>query len=657
MKKTLLFLLVCSLGLFSTAQTKFQVKNNLKECKAQISNSPDAVMENHSFITEAKKTITTTKGADVITVIDIGQAGNAYGLYNGGKTCVCANNDINSVTFTHRMLATPGTGFLAYDVSTDGGSTWTNNNQVYEAPSALFNARYPQGAIYNPEGNTDPSQAFLAYFAAVLDGSNGDNWGGYGWGGNFLTTIPPTPIQTNLASRPGEGYYQNVPDAFHITPQGKAFVIDPSVVDGFFVNYTGDLILTKGEFNPEIGDFEYEQSLFNAPITSDPVDATIASTRIAFSPDGTIGYMAMLANNGENTDESYGCYYPILYKSTDGGETWDDEPINVQLGGPDGIPGVLNYLTDEIIAAIFLPPVPSREEIPFSTAFDLDLVVDGFGYPHILCVICVGSQEWSIYTHATGEPCNGWIGMFHLFSYDDEMWMGDTLTTPNTFRGEFGGAPPAGIAEDNRPQISMTPDGLNLFFSWIDTDVPEVVDNINPDIYCVGHNIVENCYSILYNVSYLSAAMMSSYMATQSYYVFQDGDNYEIPFVYQAMNPLDPTEPVQFKYIKDFVLTKEDLFVIPGIDDNYDKQISFVSQNYPNPFNATSVVTVNIDNPTLLSLEVYNMMGQKVFEIPATHYSAGVHTLTINASDMSNGVYFYTVFAGEESVTKKMIVN
>ncbi|MBE9480438.1 MAG: T9SS type A sorting domain-containing protein, partial [Bacteroidetes bacterium] len=32
-------------------------------------------------------------------------------------------------------------------------------------------------------------------------------------------------------------------------------------------------------------------------------------------------------------------------------------------------------------------------------------------------------------------------------------------------------------------------------------------------------------------------------------------------------------------------------------------------------------------------------------------------TLTIDASNLSSGVYFYTVFAGEDAVTKKMIVN
>jgi len=126
-----------------------------------------------------------------------------------------------------------------------------------------------------------------------------------------------------------------VPDALHITPNGNTFVVEPSIVDGTFTGYTGELIFSNGVFNDEINDYEYTQSLFAAPITNDPIDCTVASQRIAFSPDGQIGYIALLTNNGENTEESYGCYYPVLYKSTDGGENWDEEAINVQLGGPE----------------------------------------------------------------------------------------------------------------------------------------------------------------------------------------------------------------------------------------------------------------------------------------------------------------------------------
>ncbi|MBI9037256.1 MAG: T9SS type A sorting domain-containing protein [Bacteroidales bacterium] len=569
MKKILILTLLVSFGLFSMAQTKFQVKNNLKEEKSTNVRSSDQVMNDPSIHPYLKPMNHSNNGTDDISVIDIGGAGNAWGLCSGARTYMWVENDINSIAFSHRMLAPPGgpgTGYIAYDFSIDGGATWEINNQVYEAPTALENGRYPQCVIYNPEGNTDPANAFFSYYIPVLDQSNGATWGGEAWGGNFLTTIPPVPTQTNISSRPSEGIYMAVPDALHITPNGNTFVVEPSIVDGTFTGYTGELIFSNGVFNDETNDYEYTQTLFEAPITDDPIDCTVASQRIAFSPDGQIGYVGLLTNNGENTEESYGCYYPVLYKSTDGGENWDDEPINVQLGGPDGLEAVLNFMSDETLAQIYEPPIPPRDEIPFTTAFNLDLVVDAYGNPHIITVVGIGSQAWSIYSAATGEPCNGWIAMLHIYSTDDETWMADTLYTPNTFRGEFAGNNV--MTEDTRPQISITPDGKKLFFSWIDSDQPETVDNIYPDIFCVGYDIDHDVYTEedgnykLWNVTTLTAAWMSAYMATQSYYVFDNGDSWEIPFVYQEMDINNNLEPVQYKYIKGFVIEDDDFPII-----------------------------------------------------------------------------------------------
>jgi hypothetical protein len=57
-----------------------------------------------------------------------------------------------------------------------------------------------------------------------------------------------------------------------------------------------------------------------------------------------------------------------------------------------------------------------------------------------------------------------------------------------------------------------------------------------------------------------------------------------------------------------------------------------------------------------LSLEVANMMGQVVYRADAGKAAPGLNKLTIDGSQLSNGVYFYTVPAGEARVIRKMIV-
>jgi len=81
-----------------------------------------------------------------------------------------------------------------------------------------------------------------------------------------------------------------------------------------------------------------------------------------------------------------------------------------------------------------------------------------------------------------------------------------------------------------------------------------------------------------------------------------------------------------------------------------------VSQNFPNPFQSTSEVYVILDKPAELNLEVIDLTGHKVFETQKSNALPGRNTLTINASNLSPGIYFYKVKTEGSSVTKKMIV-
>jgi len=81
-----------------------------------------------------------------------------------------------------------------------------------------------------------------------------------------------------------------------------------------------------------------------------------------------------------------------------------------------------------------------------------------------------------------------------------------------------------------------------------------------------------------------------------------------------------------------------------------------VSQNYPNPMGDRSVVNVELNQGGNLSLEVYNIVGQKVLELQQGFVNAGNHKFILNRSQMNTGIYFYTVTLNSTSVTRKMIV-
>ena len=79
-----------------------------------------------------------------------------------------------------------------------------------------------------------------------------------------------------------------------------------------------------------------------------------------------------------------------------------------------------------------------------------------------------------------------------------------------------------------------------------------------------------------------------------------------------------------------------------------------VAQNAPNPFNPTTAISFTIADAGNVSIDVFNVAGQKVDTIASEFMSAGSHSVTWNATGFSAGVYFYTVKSGDFSKTMKM---
>jgi len=79
-----------------------------------------------------------------------------------------------------------------------------------------------------------------------------------------------------------------------------------------------------------------------------------------------------------------------------------------------------------------------------------------------------------------------------------------------------------------------------------------------------------------------------------------------------------------------------------------------VAQNSPNPFNPTTTIGFAIPEAGTVSIEVYNVAGQKVDTIANGFMAAGKHSVNWDASGFSAGVYFYTVKAGDFARTMKM---
>jgi hypothetical protein len=79
-------------------------------------------------------------------------------------------------------------------------------------------------------------------------------------------------------------------------------------------------------------------------------------------------------------------------------------------------------------------------------------------------------------------------------------------------------------------------------------------------------------------------------------------------------------------------------------------------QNYPNPFNPVTQISYELTDAGVVTLHIYNLLGQLVDTIVNEWQRAGTHSYIWNAKNMPAGVYLYKLQAGARSTMKKMVL-
>ncbi|MHB8581512.1 MAG: LamG-like jellyroll fold domain-containing protein, partial [Ignavibacteriaceae bacterium] len=79
-------------------------------------------------------------------------------------------------------------------------------------------------------------------------------------------------------------------------------------------------------------------------------------------------------------------------------------------------------------------------------------------------------------------------------------------------------------------------------------------------------------------------------------------------------------------------------------------------QNYPNPFNPSTVISFQLNKSSNISLNIYNILGQKVEVLAGGFFTAGSHSITWNAGTFASGVYYYELKTNAQRFIKKMLL-
>ena len=146
------------------------------------------------------------------------------------------------------------------------------------------------------------------------------------------------------------------------------------------------------------------------------------------------------------------------------------------------------------------------------------------------------------------------------------------------------------------------------------------------------------------DLSYTKGDYNCSYILSTGW-LYGTGSNYSASYFYYPDYAYE-------HHLIEFLLTADET----GIANNTPANVLSVSQNRPNPFNGTTTINYSLNTQENVSVVVYNVAGAKVMELNEGVKAAGNHKMELNASQLTAGIYYYTVNAGGYSVTKKMIV-
>jgi hypothetical protein len=624
------------------------------------------------------------KVSTISNAVLLGSAGNVFSCVRGEQNQVVAVDSLNLLAFIHRSnpsIFGGSSGHLRYDVSIDGGLTWSSDIGPLNTLNSNA-ARYPNISASNFLGGSNPVNAEFVYYAATVNaGANAFNGHVYG-----VSSVNTTGAPTATEHYAFQNQNAMLPGGLCQSARGIYWVSD---IGGNGTLSNGDIYIYRGEYQPALHDIVFVRTDTiddNSSLTYNG-DPHLTGSNIAFSPDGETGWAAWLGDPIGGRDSIYS---PVFSKSTDCGQTWS-AAMEVNINAIAWIRDSLQSLWTDSIGN------PASDGNA-SCGFDFDLTVDNLGNPHMAVVICTGrdysvSSAFAKFLADVTTPNGG------------ATWEADYISPILTFRTqEFGTA--TTVTMDNQVQIARDEGGCNLFFSWADSDTALLTGNGNGIGFGESANLAPNLRISAKNVAsgmktypqlisdgdlFWEGAILFPALAP---IVLNDPTGWNLPIVVAVMDAGDPINPATFHYLGNDCHINNSAWCNPASMDLgwssfgfssfvspcsnpavaycnsapqgpcvpvgvLDPQVSGVllDDAFPNPSSGNTVIGITLSATTEAVLTLHNSIGQEIFKVADGEFAAGAHRFELDVSAFADGIYFYQLRTPIRSITKKLVVS
>ena len=623
---------------------------------------------------------------------------NTYGMLVSQSRPLQYNDNLNAISFIHRKSASytgvpvSNSGVIVAEVSTNWGTSFDSTCIWSDGTNP---GRYPQGAIYNPPGNTNISNAYVI--------GSGPCTGGSGWLGNFyaskkLNSFDATAssssnaqqfLSSSLSSYPAnQGPHAFSRYGFSATDDGivrslALIVDDPANIDGM-----RGVSVVKGSFNAGAFVWTTDSIIPPTQLRTDGSKLILSNPQMAWNESGTVGYVLVLgARSGATLSNQ--SILPIVYKTTNSGASWSLLP-SIDFNDPS----MANIVSR-------LASTASNTNLTLPYVDDYDMTVDANNKLHIGATLksCYGSHvdtldSWGTFSMSINPGENYTWGhtpgnrpyLYDFIGDGTAAWtykLIDSLPTegPSSQSGGsgFNDNPwdeDAGskLSVDSRIQMGRTPNGQYITVSWSESDTNFTAGgrkwNSLPNIKsrCISvanNNLVSNTEISVTKVSpgtgsqepnvvnratlhYMSPTTSSAVVTTTTSGFHADINT---PITVTNSNPYSQltnnTTWIQSGKLSYFFQTS-------GLNENAVNSANN-SIIFPNPAENNAVLSIDLKDNNNVEITILNTIGQ-VIKTSNSVGQMGKNNISIDLTGVSSGIYMVNVKVANASNTKKLIV-